>query len=134
MAAPAAAEGPPKKLFRTYPPLDLLDMMLRACGLQGHGDLRWFAASELVLETQEEWLPLLEPYYLPCKARRFFGGRGDLDGARVITLFRHCLACHGYHLAVQERMYRDVKQCLYQIQPDRSFKDLSGVSLTVEFL
>ena len=122
-----------KKLFREIPPRDLVDSILKSCGLSGLSDLRWFIPSELHLSTQEEWLPLLEPYYLPCKARRFFEGRGDLDGHRFITILRHILEPHAYSLKVEERTYKDKKQSLYQIQPVRSWNDLNGFDLEVRF-
>jgi hypothetical protein len=122
---------PQKKLFRVLPPKDLVDSVLRSTGLLGLHDLRWFSKEELKLTGQEEWIPLLYPYYLPCKAKRFL--HTMLDNARMITILRHILRPHGYDLHVQERLYRDQKQSLYQIQPIHSFKDLSGVSLEVEF-
>jgi hypothetical protein len=126
-----AAVQPQKKLFRIIPPKEFVETILRAAGLLGLHDLRWFSKDELVVGTQDEWLPLLYPYYLPCKARRFM--TDQLDGARFITVLRHILRPHGYDLHVQERLYRDQKQSLYQIQPIHSFRDLSGVSLEVVF-
>lgn len=123
-----------KKLFRREPPRELVDEVLRACGLRaGIADLRWFTRDELVLTGAEEWLMALEPYYLPCKARRFLHAE-ELSGARAVTVLRHILEPHGYGLVSQERLYAGAKQALYQIQPTNSFKDLSGVSLTVEFV
>lgn len=122
-----------KKLFREIPPRDFVETILKSCGLSGFSDLRWFIPTELHLETQEEWLPMLEPYYLPCKAKRFFEERGDLDGQRLITVFRHVLEPHDYRLKVEERLYRGKKQSLYQIQPVRAYKDLSGTDLEVRF-
>ncbi len=123
-----------KKLFREIPPRDLVESLLRATGLSGGlSDLRWFSPIELNLKTQEEWLPALEPYYLPCKARRFFEGRGDIDGARVITIFRHVLEPHGYCLKVEERLYREKKQSLYQIQPAQPLKDFAAMETVVRF-
>jgi hypothetical protein len=120
-----------KKLFRKEPPKELVDSILRATGLIGVTDLRWFTKEELALQAYEEWLPALEPYYLPCKAARFL--HGEMDHAKLVTIFRHILRPHGYDLHVQERLYRDQKQSLYQIQPIHSFRDLSGVSLEVVF-
>jgi len=97
----------------------------------GVHDLRWFSKDELIVTGQEEWLPVVYPYYLPCKAKRFL--HEAIDGARAITVLRHILRPQGYDLHVQERLYREHKQSLYQIQPVHSFKDLSGVSLEVEF-
>jgi hypothetical protein len=114
-----------RQLFRKQPPKEFAEDILRAVGLSsGLDDLRWFSAEELRLDTQEAWLPQLEPYYLPCKARRFFEGRGELDGQRVITLLRHVLNCHGYCLKPQERMYKNKKATLYQIQPVDPFHGL----------
>jgi hypothetical protein len=123
-----------KKLFRACPPLSLVERIVRSCGLIGLDDLRWFTADELTLDGYEEWLPELEAYYLPCKARRFFYERGELTGARMITLLKHILSCHRHTLQVHERAYKDNKHAtLYQIQPTHAIKDLSGVSLTVNF-
>ena len=49
-----------KKLFRKEPPKELVDSILRATGLIGMTDLRWFTKEELVLQGYEEWLPALE--------------------------------------------------------------------------
>ncbi len=123
----------PKKLFRREPPKELVEMVLRSCGFRaGLNDLRWFTREELVLQGAEEWLTALEPYYLPCKARRFLHAEA-LCGTRTITILRHILEPHGYCLLAQERTYAGSKQALYQIQPIYSFQDLSGVSLTVDF-
>jgi hypothetical protein len=121
-----------KKLFRKEPPKELVDSILRASGLLGMIDLRWFTRDELVLTGYEEWLPTLEPYYLPCKASRFL--HGEMDCAKLITIFRHILRPHGYDLHVQERLYKEHKHTMYQIQPTNPFRDLSGASAFVEFL
>ena len=120
-----------KKLFRQQPPKELIESILRNLGLLGLHDLRWFSKDELTLSHQDEWLPALYPYYLPCKAKRFLSQ--EIDSNHIITILRHVLRPNGYDLHVQERLYRDQKQSLYQIQPIHSFKDLSGVSLEVDF-
>jgi len=120
-----------KKLFRQIPPKEMIEVILRSLGLLGFHDLRWFSKDELTISQQEEWLPGLYPYYLPCKAKRFL--YAEIDNNHIITIMRHILRPHGYDLHVQERLYRDQKQSLYQIQPIHSFKDLSGVSLEVDF-
>jgi|LauGreDrversion4_2_1035121.scaffolds.fasta_scaffold698809_2 hypothetical protein len=123
----------PKKLFRAAPPRDLVERILRSCGLSaGFHDLRWFSKDELAVGGAEDWLPELEAYYLPCKASRFLHA-GPMDGARMITILRHILRAHQHDLSVQERLYKDQKQSLYQVQPVRSYKDLSGMSLQVDF-
>jgi hypothetical protein len=120
-----------KKLFRKEPPKEFVETILRATGLIGMTDLRWFTKDELNLVGHEEWIMSLEPYYLPCKASRFL--HNNMDGAKVITIFRHILRPHGYDLHVQEKLYREHKQTLYQIQPDDPFRGLSGSSAFVDF-
>jgi hypothetical protein len=123
----------PLKIFRREPPKEFVERILRSVGLiYGFSDLRWFSSQELALETLEEWIFELEAYYLPCKARRFFVE--PVDGGRVIVLLRQILKPHGYGLEAVERVYKDTKQTLYQIQPVAWQMDLSGASLTVDFL
>jgi hypothetical protein len=123
-----------KKLFTRPPPLELVTEILRACGASLI-NLRWFSRDELVLGTQDEWLPLLAPYYLPCKARRFLEAKGALAGADVITIFRHILEPHGYGLGAEERLYMDKKQTIYQVRPVKSLFGMPGVgeSIVVDF-
>jgi hypothetical protein len=84
----------------------------------------------LRLDGVGEWLPLLEPYYIPCKARRFLLS-GEMDSARLITILRHVCRQWDHDLSAQERLYKDAKQTLYQIQPLTT--DVSGFCLLVEF-
>jgi hypothetical protein len=118
------------KLFRHEPPRDYVEEILRELGLLGFHDLRWFSLDELSLKTMGEWLPELESYYLPCKAKRFLHEWGP---GSVITVLRHILQCHEYHLVKEERLYKGLKQTLYQLQPLNSRMDLSGASLQVDF-
>ena len=119
------------KLFRKEPPKELVDFILRSTGLLGMIDLRWFTKEELVLDNYQEWLPLLEPYYLPCKASRFL--YDEMNSAKLITIFRHIVRPHGYDLHAHERLYKEEKHTLYQLQPKNPYRDLSGNFLTVEF-
>ena len=131
-------------LFRSNPPRDLLLRILDEVGLGGEAvlhDLRWFSREHLRLQTLENWLSELEPYYFPCKARRFFYGRGDPTADWIITVLRHLLPLEGYELKSHERTHRNEKQTLYQISPVNPFRgqgEATGIAeqpcLTVEFL
>ena len=76
-------------------------------------DKRWFTKEELPLDTLEDWVPVLEPYYLPCKAIRYLDR--DMTQSRIITVLRHILKLHGAELKVQERMVNGRKTTLYQV-------------------
>ena len=121
----------PIKLFRKEPTQEFVQSILREMGFLGFHDLRWFSKDEIRLESMEEWLPLLEAYYIPCKAKRFIHKWTDIT---PITILRHILHLYNYHLEKEERLYKGGKTMLYQIQPYRSVHDLSGAILQVDFV
>jgi hypothetical protein len=134
---PAALKAPKAALlFRAQPPRELLLRIVEAVGLSLR-DLRWFGRAELRLAGLADWLAELEPYYFPCKARRFFYGRGELGADAVLVVLRHLLPLEGYQLQAQEKGFRDQKQTLYQISPVDRFQsteaDGTPPSLTVDF-
>jgi hypothetical protein len=120
----------PVKLFRKEPPRDFVESVLKEMGFLGFHDLRWFSRDEIRLNTMDIWLPDLESYYLPCKAKRFLYNWSD---GTPITVLRHILHSHGYDLQKEERLYKGSKTMLYQIQPVQSQLDLSGAILQVDF-
>ena len=120
----------PIKLFRNEPTRDVVEYVLRSVGLLGFHDLRWFSRDEIKVDNLEIWLPEIESYYLPCKAKRFIH---NWSSHSIITILRHLLHLHGYTLQKEERLYKGVKQMIYQIQSINSFYDLSGASLQVDF-
>jgi hypothetical protein len=113
--------------------------ILEAVGLNGASglhDLRWFGRADLRLAGLEVWLADLEPYYYPCKARRFFYGRGDPSADWILLVLRHLLPLEGYAIKTQERVYLGQKQTLYQISPLDPFRagaDATAVNHTVDF-
>lgn len=100
-------------MFRQNPPLETLEQVLRSLKFTGLTDNRWFAKEELPLDNLDDWLPLVEPYYLPCKAERYL--QRDMTPVRVITVLRHLLKVHGIELKTQERMVNGRKTTLYQV-------------------
>jgi hypothetical protein len=119
------------KLFRETPHLDVILVMLRELGFTGINDSKLFSANELRLDTIESWAPLLEPFYLPCKAKRYFD---ILDSRRVITLLRHCLPFHGFKLQCYERLHLGKKRTVYQMHPATPRMLAQGEEIRVLFL
>jgi hypothetical protein len=119
-----------RKLFRKNPPKEFVNEILVHLKLQGLSDRRWFTRDELHMDSIDEWLPLLEPYYIPCKAKRFLT---DVDSSRIITVLRHILHPLGYDLKTQEKMYKMQKVTMYQIFTQEMTHDLSANELVVEF-
>lgn len=119
------------KLFREPPAYDVVVLMLTELGFLGLQDSKPFAMEELKLETLDKWAPLLEPYYLPCKAKRYFN---SLDCRRVITVMKHVLPYHGFKLQSYERNYMGKKRTVYQIHPATPRIVAQGAEICVMFL
>ena len=100
-------------LFRKKPPLDAVELILRSLKLTGLDDKHWFSKDDLPLDTLDDWLPVLEPYYLPCKAERYL--QGDMTQGRIITVLRHILKEHNIEFKAQERVVNGKKTTLYQV-------------------
>jgi hypothetical protein len=100
-------------MFRKVPPLEVLTQILRALKFTGLEDRRWFCKEDLPTETLDDWLPVLEPYYLPCKAERYL--QRDMTQARIITVLRHVCKANAIEFKVQERVVQGHKVTFYQI-------------------
>jgi len=120
-----------KRLFRKLPSEEFVNEILEHLKLQGLQERRWFTKDELHMDTIDEWLPLLEPYYIPCKAKRFLL---NVNASRAITILRHILHPLGYDLRTQERMYKSQKTTMYQIyMTHETVADLSANEMIVDF-
>lgn len=120
-----------KRLFRKIPSKEFVIEILDHLKLQGLQERRWFTRDELCLDTVDEWLPLLEPYYIPCKAKRFLL---NMNSSRITTILRHILHPLGYDLRTQEKMYKLQKTTMYQIYSEEHIIDLSANEMIVDFL
>jgi hypothetical protein len=119
------------KLFRETPHAEIVMQMLKELGFSGINDTKLFSANELKLDTMDTWAPLLEPFYLPCKAKRYFDA---LDSRRVVTLLRHVLPFHGFRLHCSERLHLGKKRTVYQIHPATPRILAQGEEIRVLFL
>jgi hypothetical protein len=121
-----------KLLFRALPPYEFVEEILHHCGfVNGFNDRRLVTKVGLSpgLGRLDEWLPFLEPYYLPCKARRFFGPEKGFDVYKLVTVLRHILRVHGYDLVSQEVADHGAKYTLYQIRPATTLEDCEAAAL-----
>ena len=119
------------KLFRETPSLDILVLMLVELGFTGITDTKVFSVNELRIESIDAWAPLLEPFYLPCKAKRYFD---VLTPSRIVTLLRHVLPYHGFRLQSYERQHQGKKRTVYQIHPATPRILAEGAEICVMFI
>ena len=71
-----------------------------------------FQKSDLRLDDTGSIVGLLEPYYIPCKAREFLGHTSE---NRWITILRHILQPHGYKILCKETTRNRKKTILYTV-------------------
>jgi hypothetical protein len=113
------------KIFRTLPPLDLVEQVFKTFTLTGLTDSTWFSKSMLNIQELERLLPELEPYYMPCKAKDFI--HEPLTQARGLTILRQLCKAHAISFTAAERTCAGVKGMWYQITPTEP------KSITIEF-
>jgi len=121
-----------ESLFREKPPLELVNIVLKSMGFEsGIIDTRPFTKEDLREENIDEWLPELEAYYIPCKARRFLD---SLTRDKFVTIIRHILRVHNFDLRTQERVICGLKKTQYRIEPNTpSFSARSQSNVLIEF-
>jgi len=99
------------KIFRQVPPLELVERILESFGLRTINDKTWFAKPQINLPAFEEFLPELEPYYMPCVSAT----RQPTTQSRAITILRQILREHGSSIKTVEKSTGGKKQAWYCI-------------------
>ena len=99
-------------LFRQIPPISLVEDVLDMLGLSKHPPFT-FQRNEISLEQSIDAVSLLEPYYIPSKAKQFLS---HTDEKRWITVLRHVLENHGWSIIGKETTRNKKKTILYSVQ------------------
>ena len=112
----------PKGIFRNIPSKELVEEILVVLQFLGFHDNKTFTKKDINKEMFEEIVIWIEPYYVPCKAKRFLS---NINENKQITILRHLLRVHNYDLLTQEKVHNCVKVTTYKIYK-RQYSDLSG--------
>ena len=112
-----------KGIFKIYPEKELIEEILVYLNFIGLHDRKTFTKKDINKEHFEEIITWIEPYYIPCKAKRFLY---DVDESKQITILRHILRSIGYDLLVQVKLINSVKITTYQIYEKYHNFDISG--------
>jgi hypothetical protein len=95
-------------LFREIPPWTLVIEILKLLKLPTEPPFT-FQKDVIDLNQSVDAEYILEPYYIPCKAKQFLG---YTDAKRWITILRHILLPHGWVVLTQETT-RDRKKVIF---------------------
>ncbi len=117
-------------IFRTEPPIDIFHGWAQAAGLQGAYDTSYFTKSQIQIEKLEALLPLLVPYYLPCRTKEFLDS--PLTQAKALTIGRQLARCHSVQICSQEKTILGKKSLYYSLHPAVS-KGVPEEGVTVSF-
>jgi len=112
-----------KGLFKKLPPKELVNEVLVHLQFIGFSDNRIFTKYDISKEKFEEIITWIEPYYVPCKVKRFLY---DINENKQITVLRHLLRAHNYDLNAHEKLVNGTKTTTYQLKVDVQLTDLSG--------
>ena len=113
----------PKGIFRKIPSKELVEEVLIFLQFLGFHDNKIFTKKDVNKEKFEEIVTWIEPYYMPCKAKRFLS---NINENKQITILRHLLRIHNYDLLTQEKVHNSLKVTTYKIYKCQ-FADLSGI-------
>lgn len=115
------------QLFIRYIDKETLVKVLHCFGLKDLEDKKMFSKNDLVqahtVVQLNEMKPLLESFYLPCKAKIYID---NLNEKKAITVLKQLLRLHGHVLVSKERNINNKKVIFYCIVNENE-KDMSSI-------
>jgi hypothetical protein len=110
-------------LFREYVSKEIVGEILKLLNFDGVTDSRFFTIRDIDVSKFEMAVIILEPYYIPCKAKKYL--YGILSVHRILTILRQILKPIGFTLYGQERTIGRKKETIYQIIQTEFEKEIS---------
>ncbi len=118
-------------LFREYVSKEVVGDILKLLKFDGVTDSRFFTVRDIDASKFEMAVLILEPYYIPCKAKKYL--YGTLTAHRILTIIRQILKPIGFTLYGQERTIGRKKETIYQIiQTDFEKEFLTEMKITFD--
>ena len=111
-------------MFREIPSKELVEEIIISLGFSGLTDRRTFFKDSLDFTALEPFLPILEPYYYPCKAKLFLH---DATAESTLTILRQILRPHNVRVKAFERTKDKKKFVEYQLFPEMETAEFSTI-------
>ncbi len=106
------------QLFCKHLSDEVVNRIVEAFGFRSLNDRRSFSRSDLhklnTVDQVKALKPLLEQYYLPCKARTYLN---DLNEKNIVTILRQCIKTRGYTICSREKYLKGDKFIIYSLCP-----------------
>lgn len=99
-------------LFRMIPPWTTVLEILSILKLSNDPPFT-FQKQDISLERSIDAVVILEPFYIPCKARKFLDYTPE---NRWITILRHILLPHGFVIVSRETTREKKKAIFYTVE------------------
>ena len=107
------------QLFTHKPPIELLNKLIKAFGLNDINDSREFSQIDMdkhnTLTTFHTLEKDLGDCYIPCKRKEYTGNIKNIIYKEAITIFRQFLKPHNYDLYSKEKFIKGKKYLVYKI-------------------
>lgn len=107
---------------------DVLLQLLNCYGLKGLNDKHTFKKQDLVfigtVQKLNAMKPILEGYYLPCKAKLYLE---DMTEKKSITVLRQVLRLFKYHITSKERNLNTKKIIFYTVTSDEEYENMMNM-------
>ena len=113
-------------ILREQIPRSVINEALKSLKFDSIDDTRVFLLKDLHIDCFESSWLLIEPYYIPCKARKYL--HTELTSLRILTILRQILRSQNYTIIGQEKTTNGIKCMHYQIQPCASTTENSTVT------
>ena len=107
------------QLFVNKPPIELINKLIKAFGLNDLNDSREFSQLDIEKNNTLELLKgfendLLE-CYIPCKQKKYINDIKNITHKNAINIFRQFLKSHGFDLYSKEKFIKGTKYSVYKI-------------------
>ena len=107
------------QLFIHKPPIELLNKLIKAFGLNDINDTKEFSQLDMDIHNTLATFHTLEKElgdcYIPCKRKEYTDNIKNIIYKEAITIFRQFLKAHNYDLYSKERFIKGIKYLVYRI-------------------
>ena len=107
------------QLFVKKPPIELINKLIKAFGLNDINDTREFSQLDTekynTLEVLKGFENDLLECYIPCKQKKYINDIQNITHKNAINIFRQFLKSHSFDLYSKEKFIKGIKYSVYKI-------------------